>query len=76
LDAIDRGILQILSLYQDLSLSELWFEIGEADFLEPVTRQEVLNRIESLTTRGLVERITLEPGDIRWAYERSQERIE
>jgi hypothetical protein len=33
LDAIERGILQILSLYQDLTLSEPWFEIGEAGIL-------------------------------------------
>jgi DNA-binding Lrp family transcriptional regulator len=70
LDAIDQGILQILSLYEHLTLSELWFEIGEAGTLGPVTKEEVLRRLQSLGDQGLVERVTLEDGDIRWAFKR------
>jgi DNA-binding Lrp family transcriptional regulator len=70
LDAIDQGILQILSLYEHLTLSELWFEIGEAGTLGPVTKEEVLRRLQSLGNQGLVERVTLEDGDIRWAFKR------
>ena len=33
LDAVDQEILRVLSLYEQLSLSELWFEIGEARVL-------------------------------------------
>lgn len=70
LDAIDQGILQILSLYEHLTLSELWFEIGEAGTLGPVTKEEVSRRLQSLGDQGLVERVTLEDGDIRWAFKR------
>jgi len=67
LDAIDRNILKILSLYEHLNLQELYFEIGEAGTLESVSKGKVLNRLQSLMTQGFVERITLENGNIRWA---------
>jgi len=75
LDAIDQGILQILSLYEHLSLSELWFEIGEAGTLGRITKEEVSRRLQSLMDQGLVEHVTLEEGEIGWAYKRSQGRI-
>jgi len=70
LDAIDQGILKILSLYEHLSLSELRFEIGEAGTLGPITKEELSRRLQSLMDRGLVECVTLEDGDVRWAFKR------
>lgn len=70
LDTFDRSILQILSLYEHLNLLELWFEIGEAGTPEPVSKEEILNRLQSLMAIGFVERVTLGNGDIRWAFKR------
>jgi DNA-binding Lrp family transcriptional regulator len=70
LDAIDQSILQILSLYEHLSLSELWFEIGEVGTQGPITKEEVLSRLHSLMDQGLVEHVRLEDGEIRWAFKR------
>jgi len=70
LDAIDQGILEILSLYERLSLSELWFEIGEAGTLGPITEQEVSRRLQSLMEQGLVEPVILEDEETRWAFKR------
>ncbi len=70
LDAIDQCILQILSLYEHLGLSELWFEIGEAGKLGPITKEELSHRLQSLGDQGLVEHVTLEDGEIRWAFKR------
>ena len=71
LHTFDRSILQILSLYEHLNLLELWFEIGEASTLEPITKEEVLNRLHSLMAKGFVERVTLGNGNIHWAVKRS-----
>ena len=70
LDTFDRSILQILSLYENLNLLELWFEIGEAGTLERVSKEEVLSRLQSLMVKGFVERVTLGNGNIRWAFKR------
>jgi DNA-binding Lrp family transcriptional regulator len=67
LDAIDRNILNILSLYEHLNLLKLWFEMGEADNQESTSKGKVLNRLQSLMAKGFVERINLEDGNIRWA---------
>jgi len=66
----DRSILQILSLYEHLTLLELWFKIGEASTLEPVSKEEVLNRLHSLADKGFVERINFGNENIRWAFKR------
>ncbi len=71
LEAINREILRILSLYEQLSLLELWFEIGEAGFLEPMTKEQVSSRLESLMAKGVVKRIRLTDADIRWALKRT-----
>lgn len=71
MDAIDRGILNILSLYENLSFLELWFEIGETGGLGPVTKGEVLSRLQSLMAQGFLEGITVENGDVRWKLKRS-----
>lgn len=70
LDALDRGILRILPPYKHLNLLEVWFEIGEAGTLEPMTKGEVLSRLQSLVAQGFVERVTLGNEDIRWALKR------
>jgi len=68
LDPIDRNILRILSLYEDLDLLQLWYELGESDATgEVVTREEVLSRLKSLRSRGFVERVEEGEGGIRWA---------
>jgi len=74
LEAINREILRILSLYEQLSLSELWFEIGEAGFLERMTKEQVSRRLESLMAKGFVKRVRFSDTDIRWAIERSSKR--
>ncbi len=67
LDPIDRNILRILSLYEELDLFQLWCELGESDATsEFVTREEVLSRLESLKLQGLVEPVTDGEGRIRW----------
>ena len=76
LDAINREILRVLSLYEQLSLLELWFEIGEARVLGPVTKEQVSGRLESLKAQGFVERISLGEGNIRWALKGSSKRSE
>jgi hypothetical protein len=74
LDAINREILRILSLYEQLSLSDLWFEIGEAGVLKQMPQGQVSSRLESLMAQGFVERIPFVGGDIRWALKRSSKR--
>jgi DNA-binding Lrp family transcriptional regulator len=76
LDAVDQEILRVLSLYEQLSQSELWFEIGEARVLGPVTKEQVSSRLESLKGRGFLERISLGEGNIRWALNGSSTRSE
>jgi hypothetical protein len=76
LDAINREILRVLSLYEQLSLLELWFEIGEARVLGPVTKEQVSGRLESLKAQGFVERILLGEGNIRWTLKWSSKRGE
>ena len=74
LDVISREMLRILSLYEQLSLLELWFEIGEAGALKPMTKEQVSSRLESLMAQGFLERIPFGDGDIRWALKRSSKR--
>jgi hypothetical protein len=67
LDPIDRNILRILSLYEELDLFQLWCELGESDATgEFVTREQVLSKLESLKLQGLVERVMDGEGRIRW----------
>ena len=59
LDTIDQSILRILSAYGQMAPLELWYELGENDAVkERVTEGEILSRLESLTARGFVERVT------------------
>jgi len=55
LDNADQSILRILSLYQGMEVSQLWYEMGEDDTVqESLTEEEVLTRLKSLAKRGLV----------------------
>jgi len=68
LDPIDRTILRVLSLYEDLDLLQLWYELGESDkSAEHMTQEEVLRSLESLRSRGFVEPIKQSEGGTRWA---------
>ncbi len=59
LDSIDQSILRILLAHDQLTPLELWYEFGEDDAAkETVTEEEMVIRLESLTARGLVEKVT------------------
>jgi excisionase family DNA binding protein len=58
LSPVDQSILRILSLYEHLTLLQLWYEIGEDDALgRRLTANETQHRLQSLTMRGFVENI-------------------
>ncbi len=58
LDLIDRTILRVLSLYEDLDLLQLWYELGESDkSVAHMTEEDILERLKSLKSQGLVETI-------------------
>ena len=76
LDVIDQEIFRVLLLYEQLSLSELWFEIGEARVLGPMTKEQISSRLESLKRRGFVDRIALGEGNTRWVLNGSSRRSE
>ncbi len=58
LDRIDLNILRILSLYDDLTPLQVWFELGEDDLVkERATGTEIRSRLESLETKGFVEAV-------------------
>ncbi len=68
LDPIDRAILRVLSLYEDLDLLQLWYELGESDkSVEHMTQEEVLERVKLLKSQGFVEPIKESEGGTRWA---------
>ncbi len=58
-DETDQSILRILSNYERLTPLQVWYELGEEDAgkSKPST-EEVLRRLESLRTRGFVERVS------------------
>ncbi len=58
IDQIDQDILRILSLYDDLSPMQVWFELGEDELVKQrATETEVQSRLESLETEGFVEAV-------------------
>jgi DNA-binding PadR family transcriptional regulator len=68
LDPIDRTILRVLSLYEDLDLLQLWYELGESDkSVARMTEEDILERLKSLKSQGLVETIKESEGGTRWA---------
>ncbi len=59
LDAIDQNILRILGDYEEVRPLDLWYELGEDDITkEAVTQEEMRSRLEWLTIRGFVEKVT------------------
>jgi DNA-binding Lrp family transcriptional regulator len=77
LDTVDQNLLRILSVYEQLTLLQLWYELGEDDAVkERVSEEEVRNRLESLETRGHVEKTVSEEAresatsPIYWTRER------
>jgi hypothetical protein len=54
---IDNIILDVISHFGTISLTDLWYELGESDDLKekPVTEDEILSRLEYLAARGLVK---------------------
>ena len=68
LDPIDRTILRVLSLYEDLDLLQLWYELGESDkSVAHMTKEEILERLKSLKSQGFVEPIKESESGTRWA---------
>ena len=58
LDLLDRSLLRILSAHNELTLLDLWYELGEDDEAkETVSETEIGKRLESLAARGYVERL-------------------
>ena len=67
LDPIDRTILRVLSLYEDLDLLQLWYELGESDkSMAHITKEEILERLKSLKSQGFVEPIEKSESATRW----------
>lgn len=68
LDKVNRNILRILSLYDDLNLLQLWYELGEPDGLAGRrSGEEILGRLKSLRSQGFVECLVEGGEGIRWA---------
>ena len=58
MDVIDRSILRVLALYDNLTLLQLWYELGEDNAVRVrVTEAEIIDRLDSLKASGLVETI-------------------
>ena len=73
LGEVDQNILDIISLYGNLEFLELWYEIGEDDALKehPMTKEELLMRLEFLVAQGYVERImNSKESTTRWALKK------
>ena len=72
LGEVDRYILDIISLWGSLEFIELWYEIGEDDALKehPMTKEELLMRLEFLVAQGYVERIMNSEESTRWALKK------
>ena len=72
LGEVDRNILNIISLYGSLEFLELWYEIGEDAVLKehPMTKEELLMRLEFLMAQGFVERIMNSEESTRWTLKK------
>lgn len=59
LDPIDQSILRILFAYKQMAPSQIWYKFDEDDAVAiRVSKEEILNRLESLRASGIVERVT------------------
>ena len=56
-EKIDEIILDVISHFGTISLMDLWYELGENGDLkeQPVTKDEVLSRLEFLSAKGFVK---------------------
>ncbi len=70
LDAANRVILEILLLYERLTVSDLWFEIGESGTSGPITKEELQKRLEFLKMKGFVKGKRFEDGETYWAFKK------
>jgi len=77
LGEVDRNILNIISLYGSLEFLELWYEIGEDDALKehPMTKEELLMRLEFLMAQGYVERNMNSEESAWWALKKERKAI-
>jgi hypothetical protein len=75
LDGINQRILHILSLYEGLTVSDLWFEIGESDASEPIAKEELQKRLEFLKAKGFVKGKRFEDEEIYSSVGISKKRI-
>ena len=58
-DEMDRRILEILSVYKQLTLLQLRYELCRVDLPnERVTEEETFKRLESLREEGFVQSLT------------------
>ena len=58
LGLLDQSLLRILSVYEQLTPLQVWFELGEDDAAkEAVSEKEIRRRLESLAARGYVEKV-------------------
>ncbi len=57
LEKIDKIIIDVISHFGTINLMDLWYELGESRDLkeQPVTKDEVLSRLEFLSAKGFVE---------------------
>jgi hypothetical protein len=68
LDPIDRTILRVLSLYEDLDLLQLWYELGESDkSVAHMAKEEIVERLKVLKSQGFVEPVKESESGTRWA---------
>ena len=53
---IDKIILDVISHFGTIGLTDLWYELGESSDLkeQSVTEDEVLSRLEFLAAKGFV----------------------
>jgi len=67
LDPIDRDILRVLSLYEELDVMQLWYELGESErSVERMTQEELLERLKFLGAEGFVKPTGESKGGTQW----------
>ncbi len=70
LDLIDQNILQILSRYESMDLIELWYEIGEDIEGVSISKDEVLDSLEYLSSQGFVKCLRKDEKVTHWVLKR------
>lgn len=59
LDTTDKNILRVLSQYEHLTPTQVWYELGT------VSEKEIERRLESLRAKRFVESVTAEEANRR-----------